>query len=1194
MHSNWLGGLKIISLFALIITIAFSLLFYKEDRLKELFSMVEPDRISVLYLILLLNMNPENASLRLELVRQHIDLGQYDMARSILEPLLATNSPAIVEAKVLALDIDLRKYFLSAEDHPSRELELKKLQNSIVELSKNSISDTLLPEIIDLSLALDRPKIAANLYYRWSLVVHDPAKRAEILQASGRWYIASGLPNQAAKIFNKGYTLAENKAEARQFALLTIQALKAASNNKFALELLRRYRSKIPNDRGLLDETIDLHLAENEPEQAYQIGILRFKLDPNDPKQAKKQIERALAIGKIQSALIYARHLVKIAPTDEKAHETLGQIAEWSTHPELAMKEWLWLARTRKDEEAINNAIRLSHGQYYFNIAIEMLQQLSEKRELTNDEMSLLLSDYFQAGSFSDRINFLESYLNKHPDNLQLWKELAHSQKNAGKLTQALATWQYIGSHFNQHIEAVTHQAELMWKNGQTGKAYSKLLANHDNATAEEKQFWRIFGELSWELERFEHALLAYDTLWESGTADGLVAERLIQLTRDMDKAEKSIAVGETAYSRLNQSRWLLLAMDVANQAGLSGELKRLLKIANDNEPRFQNSEMYWLMRAQLDTHENKPKTAIKHYQQALKVNPASTTAKEGILWNLIGRNDKQLLQSYINVWHRDALENPSMWGAYGLALVNVGRNKEALPWFKRKSRTDPNDYLWLLTYADVLNKAGHADTAWQLRNHVLFNLRSRFKKNENISEENVKELLHPVYLALVRDMKGTNADISILKTFLAKGYDDPGVRELLIAAYLSQENYPAARYWLLQNHIARQETPAWQRLTLALKENNLTVAKQILENENEKLTTFNKIETLKRLNRNQKALALTYELLDAHNEQSSLRIPLYYSRDELAAKSSKQVLGAIDYKSLGDINFTESRARFNTPYINGILAAEIKHTLLDTSSGSDVILPANNETDLSAEFKHSLRDGVFEVKLGGNLRKDNSLAYGGFKVSQNVTNNLKANLRLGVNEISYETGALRSLGAKDTILLGFSSQLTRQTFLHLDIDGHRYLTRQGSNLGKGYKLQGILGSSLLTGIQDWQIRLQGSWESNQLEKTIPSDLNGSLKTSVTDVETLIARDFRTLGLGTTFRYGASDQGVLRQPFILADMWVGRIWPSNVMGYNGRIALGTSFFGSDVLSAGAFYSNIQGGKTDQAFTGAGLQYSIRF
>ena len=84
------------------------------------------------------------------------------------------------------------------------------------------------------------------------------------------------------------------------------------------------------------------------------------------------------------------------------------------------------------------------------------------------------------------------------------------------------------------------------------------------------------------------------------------------------------------------------------------------------------------------------------------------------------------------------------------------------------------------------------------------------------------------------------------------------------------------------------------------------------------------------------------------------------------------------------------------------------------------------------------------------------------------------------------------------------------------------------------------------------------------------------------------------MGIGTSFRYGSSDQGVVRRPFILADAWVGGVWPANDLGYNGRLSMGTSLFGPDVLSLGAFYSNVQGGRTNQAFAGVGLQYSIRF
>ena len=302
---------------------------------------------------------------------------------------------------------------------------------------------------------------------------------------------------------------------------------------------------------------------------------------------------------------------------------------------------------------------------------------------------------------------------------------------------------------------------------------------------------------------------------------------------------------------------------------------------------------------------------------------------------------------------------------------------------------------------------------------------------------------------------------------------------------------------------------------------------------------------------------------------------------------------GGIEYKTLGNINFVESRARFSLPYLRGALWAEVKHNLLD-STEPGIILPARNEVDITAEYKHPWREGIFQANVGGNLREVDSLPHGAVRVNQALTGRVKANFRLAMNEMSHETGALRALGKKDTILFGLSAQLPQQTFFHVDVDGHRYETRGGSNLGKGYKVQMILGRSLLSGFQDWQVRLQGSWESNQLAATLPSDLSGLLSPSLSNVQTLIPKKFALMGIGTSFRYGPSDQGVVRRPFILADAWVGGVWPANDLGYNGRLSMGTSLFGPDILSVGAFYSNVQGGRTDQAFAGVGVTVFVSF
>ena len=132
------------------------------------------------------------------------------------------------------------------------------------------------------------------------------------------------------------------------------------------------------------------------------------------------------------------------------------------------------------------------------------------------------------------------------------------------------------------------------------------------------------------------------------------------------------------------------------------------------------------------------------------------------------------------------------------------------------------------------------------------------------------------------------------------------------------------------------------------------------------------------------------------------------------------------------------------------------------------------------------------------------------------------------------------------------------------------------------------MGHSLLSGMQDWQVRFLGSVENNQLAQTLPSDLNGLLSPSVAEAQTIVPERFAMVGMGTSFRYGPSDQGILRRPFVLADIWAGYVWPADAVGYNGRLSMGISLLGPDVLSAGAFYSNVQGGRTNQPFAGAKL------
>ena len=116
--------------------------------------------------------------------------------------------------------------------------------------------------------------------------------------------MASEMPRRAAEIYDETHTLAETDTQAREFAFLTLKASQAAGDNKLALEYFRNYQQRFPADPELLDEAISICQAGDDPRQAYEMGTLRLSFEPDDPQQIRKQLDRSLAVGELQPAVV--------------------------------------------------------------------------------------------------------------------------------------------------------------------------------------------------------------------------------------------------------------------------------------------------------------------------------------------------------------------------------------------------------------------------------------------------------------------------------------------------------------------------------------------------------------------------------------------------------------------------------------------------------------------------------------------------------------------------------------------------------------------------------------------------------------------------------------------------------------------------------------------------------------------------
>ena len=628
-------GLKIILLFGVTLLVVFGLLFQKEEKLKATFELVRPDRISMLYLQLLVNMDPNDGSLRLALARQHAEIGDTNEAQQILEPLLKQLGPEAIEGKLLSLELNLNSYFAKAPSDYSKANDLIVLKNKIGEITDELIPANLLPETIKRSLELGRPELAAKLYEHWADI--DMSHNFDHIQDAGRWYVAAGMPLAAAEKYKFACATANNTEQARKFALLAIKAMQAADKTPLALAFAKEYLQKNPNDEALIDEAIRLSLASNDQQQALAWGNTRLKLQPENPEQISKQVDLALAAGNLEAAWSLSENLLLLKPNDTHVHERSAQIAEWSGKQALALDQWAWLAKQDyANVTALENALRLADGLKLGETTLSLLAGLVEKRPFSETELNYLVNAASHIAHHDGLVNLAQEYVIRYPSEIQGWEALANIQDKAGKLAKSYATWNHIATHFGNPLNAVIHQADLLRRTGKKELAFSKLRQNQNGASASDTGFWLLYGDLSWDQKHNDNALVAYQTLWHHSHSDALVAERLIQSFRNKGQGQDAIETAITANRQFHQPRWLLLAMDAAVQFKSWDKLRQLMQVADTHKGQFEHQEMYWLIRAQLHIHSEQPHQAMAAYHNALTVNPASKIAKEASQWTLM------------------------------------------------------------------------------------------------------------------------------------------------------------------------------------------------------------------------------------------------------------------------------------------------------------------------------------------------------------------------------------------------------------------------------------------------------------------------------------------------------------------------------------------------------------------------------
>lgn len=450
---------------------------------------------------------------------------------------------------------------------------------------------------------------------------------------------------------------------------------------------------------------------------------------------------------------------------------------------------------------------------------------------------------------------------------------------------------------------------------------------------------------------------------------------------------------------------------------------------------------------------------------------------------------------------------------------------------------------------------------------------------------------LRSTYARLISEM-GTASEQQKLQNWLTGQTDNAALWEYMVSLQLAQGELDAARYWMSQANAHGQPLPAWQRLNLALRSDDRETVQNLLDDPTSGLTPTDRLQALQKLGLDSEALTLAHELLESGSsadDSSELR----QQANNLALKLANRITLGTELWGYGSLSVSSALALFNIGLENARTGMNIAANRLHSNSDNLVVNGFDKELDISVPFNKAWYSEQVEAQLGGNLREDKSLAYGRITWGHQINKSLLSRLQFDFNKISNETPALRAIGAKDQLALGLSADLTPWELARTQLKIQRYHTREGDQLARGYAMEGALEHFIFKRSPAWLVRVQGSWENNQLRNNLPKGLEPILGPSA-EVSTIVPSEYGLLGIGTTLRYGSAGEEIARNPQGLIDAWTGWVWPSNQIGYNISLGIEISPVGDDRLDFKAFYSNTQGGRTDDAYRGVVLSYTRYF
>ncbi|MBM3117619.1 tetratricopeptide repeat protein [Jeongeupia naejangsanensis] len=814
------------------------------------------DAVSIDYLRALLQTHPENDQVRRALIDGYMQQQRYGDA----EALLAVWERGSDAGKQRECQ---RKRLLIAEARtvslppgPTRDANLAQLRSLLAKLAANPATDETdwligklgnyapdqLPALYQtlaardqgraplwhdkagaLAFAHSRYRDAATNYFAAQAASHSPDNRK-------RYFLAGVAALQSGNLLDEALSAADTHGSellGDRDVLLTLTRLARAAGNNAAAD---RYARRLVRMAWLDAQAGRLALAGYNALPAPEwrsASVRRIAATPNAAFDAESfQLAFEVFVGnrKLDDALAVATAALKAVPNDNGWLKRYAQVAEWDGHPQDALAAWQKLALRADDNDAWQAILRLAPGLLDDEALLLAKEREARRRTLSTTELDQLVSQYERMARPEAGIRFLEAQFHARPDAGML-ERAALLRQRSGDDAGAIVNYQTLLARFGQRVGWARTLAALRYSRGDLDGAYRALADARDVGTDADGDYWRLLGDLAWQLQHDEVARQAYQHLPGSPKWQAVDAGRLIALLPASDLTGRR-AVADAAWQRFGDPVYLnqVLAIDL-ERGDYAAIRQRLSALSAAQRSQLEKDGDFLLLRARYHQETNQLAAAHRDFEAVLALNPELGVARIGLVWLLIQQSDANALAGLLPRLEKPAESDPALAQAVAAGWQSLGRIQKALVWQRQLLAERSGDFAWLMNYADLVEQAGSPDQAWRIRRHA-------WQQRPASPDGNLDALLSQLRLTLMfeRTDAAERKLFAALASQAAGSRDDAAVDELAYTWLTGRDDDARARYWYWRRYARKLTDPHYLTRQSAMLRGDEAAIAQALE----------------------------------------------------------------------------------------------------------------------------------------------------------------------------------------------------------------------------------------------------------------------------------------------------------------------------------------------------------------------------